>query len=296
MSTQSRDRKDRLFKVLFESSGLLCIAILLGIFAMLMYNTLAFFVSVSPLDFITHTQWNPESGAGSATFGLLPLLISTLLVTAGAMMIAIPLGVGTALYISGYTHGWVKNMLKPAIEMLAAVPSVVIGFLGIVIIGPGIASVFGLSNGLNALNGAVLLAIMALPTIITISEDALHGVPDSIKEASYALGANHWITLRKVVLPAARPGIIAAVMLGMGRAIGETMTVLMATGNSLSFPKGFFDSIRTITATIAIELGEVPHQTTHYYGLFAIALVLFLITMAVNMAAARITRRLRKFH
>jgi phosphate transport system permease protein len=290
MNSIRRIRTDIFFKYLFRVAGFACIAILLGIFIMLLYNAVAFFTKVRPFDFITATQWNPNN-----QFGLLPLLVSTLLVTFGAMVIAIPLGICTALFISEYTTGFVKNWLKPTIEMLAAIPSVVIGFLGIVVISPSISHIFGLSNGLNALNGAILLAIMALPTIITVAEDAIYAVPLSLKEASYGLGATKWATLKNVVLPAAYPGIIAAIMLGMGRAIGETMTVLMATGNSLAFPTGFFSSIRTITATIAIEMGEVPFQTTHYYGLFAIALILFLITMAVNILAERLANKIRKF-
>lgn len=180
--------------------------------------------------------------------------------------------------------------------MLAAIPSVAIGFLGIVLVGPGIAKIFGLANGLNALNGAVLLSVMALPTIITISEDAINAVPQSHREASLALGANKWETLFKVTIPAALPGLIAAVMLGLGRALGETMTVLMATGNAAVLPTGFLDSVRTITATIAIEMGEVPFQTTHYFALFAIAVVLFLITLAINLAGEYFVNRLRKFH
>jgi phosphate transport system permease protein len=164
-----------------------------------------------------------------------------------------------------------------------------------VIIGPGLAKLFGIQNGLNALNGSILLAIMSLPTIITVAEDAIHAIPSAYKEASLALGANKWETLFKVTIPAASPGLIAAVMLGLGRAIGETMTVLMATGNALAFPEGYLDPVRTITATIAIEMGEVPYQTTHYFALFAIATVLFLITLAVNIAGERIAKHYRKF-
>jgi phosphate transport system permease protein len=180
--------------------------------------------------------------------------------------------------------------------MLAAIPSVAIGFLGIVLVGPGLAHIFGIQNGLNALNGSILLAIMALPTIVTISEDAINAVPKSHREASLALGANKWETLFKVTIPAALPGLIAAVMLGLGRALGETMTVLMATGNAAAIPKGFLDSVRTITATIAIEMGEVPYQTTHYFALFAIAALLFLIALIVNLLGEYFANRLRKFH
>ena len=167
--------------------------------------------------------------------------------------------------------------------MLAAIPSVAIGFLGITLVGPGIAKLFGIQNGLNALNGSVLLAVMALPTIITISEDAINAVPKTYREASLALGANKWETLNKVTLPVAVPGLIATVMLGLDRALGEAMTVLMATGNAAVLPEGFLSAVRTITATIAIEMGEVPYQTTHYFSLFAIAIVLFLITLIINL-------------
>lgn len=259
---------------------------------MLVYNSVSFFLEVKPLDFFTGSQWNPGH---QGSYGVLPLIVSTLLVTLGAMLIAVPFGIFTAAYLSEFAGPRFKQILKPVIEMLAAIPSVAVGFLGIVIIGPGIAKIFGIQNGLNALNGSILLAIMSLPTIITVAEDAIHAVPASYKEASLALGADKWETLFKVTLPAAAPGIIAAVLLGLGRAIGETMTVLMATGNALAFPNGFLASIRTITATIAIEMGEVPYQTTHYYALFAIATVLFLITLLVNIAGEYIAKYYRKF-
>ncbi len=270
------------------------LALLGGILAMLVYNSFSFFLDVKPLDFITGMEWNPT--ANNPKYGMLPLILSTTLVTFGAMLIAIPLGIGTAAYIADYASPRVKNILKPTIEMLAAIPSVVIGFLGIVVVSPGIANMADLSNGLNALNGAILLAVMALPTIITVAEDAIHAVPKTYKEASYGVGATKWQTLRKVVIPAAAPGIIAAVMLGVGRAIGETMTVLMATGNASIIPSGFFDSVKTMTATIAIEMGEVPYQTTHYYALYALATVLFLMTLIANMLGEYFINRFRKYH
>lgn len=294
MKFSYRARTDSVTRIVFKTTGLVVIAVLGGIFVMLIWNTASFFLKVSPLDFITGSQWNPTGN--ETQYGILPLLVSTLLVTAGAMAIAVPLGIGTAAFLSDYASPRLKAFLKPAIEMLAAVPSVAIGFLGIVVLGPGIAQLTGASNGLNALNGAILLAVMALPTIITVAEDALHGVPKAYKEASFGVGATKWQTLTKVTIPAAAPGILAAVMLGVGRAIGETMTVLMATGNSSTFPKGFFHSVRTITATIAIEMGEVPYQTTHYYALFAIATVLFLITLAVNVTGEYFVNKFRKFH
>jgi len=205
------------------------------------------------------------------------------MVTLGALVIAIPIGIGVAAYLSDVAHWKVREIVKPIIEILAGIPSVVIGFLGIVLFGPAIAKVFGVSHGLNALNGSILLAIMALPTIISISEDSLSAVPRAYAEASLALGASRWQTLIRVRIPASLSGIIAAVMLGMGRAIGETMTVLMATGNAPAFPRGFLSSIRTLTSTIAIELGEVPYYTTHYYALFALGLALFMITFVVNL-------------
>jgi len=285
---------DRTVRLLVKTTGFLIITVLGGIFFMLLWNTVAFFLQIKPLDFITGTQWNPSGDP--AAYGILSLLASTCLVTLGAMVIAIPLGIGTAAFLSEYADKRLKSILKPAIEMMAAVPSVAIGFLGIVIVGPGIAGLTGQSNGLNALNGAILLAVMALPTIITVTEDALQGIPNTYREASYGVGASKWQTLIRVTIPAAAPGILAAVMLGVGRAIGETMTVLMATGNASAFPKGFFDSVRTITATIAIEMGEVPYQTTHYYSLFAIAAVLFLFTLAVNMLGEFFVNKYKKYH
>lgn len=294
METRRREFYNRLFKVIFKATGLTTILLLGGIFFMLMYNSISFFAQVKPLDFFTGIQWDP--GAKSGKYGILPLIVSTGLVALGSMIIAVPLGILTAVFLSEIAPKKVQAVLKPLIEMLAAIPSVAIGFLGIVLLGPGIAKLFGIQNGLNALNGSVLLAIMALPTIITISEDAINAVPKTYTEASLALGADKWQTLFRVTVPAAFPGLIAAVMLGLGRALGETMTVLMATGNASALPGGFLDSIRTITATIAIEMGEVPYQTTHYFALFAIAAVLFVITLAVNLLGEYFANRLRKFH
>ncbi|WP_373515794.1 phosphate ABC transporter permease subunit PstC [Persicitalea sp.] len=289
-----RERTDWLLNRIFKATGLLTIAVLGGIFFMLLYNSVAFFLDIDPVDFFTGSQWKP--GGESAGYSILPLLASTGLVALGSMAIAVPLGILTAAFLSELAPSHLQAILKPVIEMLAAIPSVAIGFLGIVLVGPGIATLFGLQNGLNALNGSILLAVMALPTIVTISEDAINAVPDSYREASLALGADRWATLFRVTLPAALPGLIAAVMLGLGRALGETMTVLMATGNASAMPRGFLDSIRTITATIAIEMGEVPYRTTHYFALFAIAAVLFIITLVINILGETLANRLRKFH
>lgn len=294
MSIKRRERTDWLLKKIFRSTGLVTIALLAGIFLMLLYNSIAFFIDIKPIDFFTGSQWDPGSVGGN--YSIAPLLVSTGLVTLGAMIIAVPLGIFTAAFLSELAHPKLKSILKPVIEMLAAIPSVAIGFLGIVLVGPWIANIFGIQNGLNAINGSILLAVMALPTIITISEDAINAVPLSHREASMALGATKWETIFKVTLPASLPGLIAAVMLGLGRALGETMTVLMATGNAAIMPSGFLDSVRTITATIAIEMGEVPYQTTHYFALFAIAVILFLITLSINLLGEYFANRLRKFH
>lgn len=291
MKTKQRENVDKVFKLVFKGTGLITIVLLGGIFFMLFYNSISFFLKISPLDFFTGSQWDPET-----KYSIIPLLVSTSFVAFGSMLIAMPLGILTAAYLSEFAPKKIQIFLKPIIEMLAAIPSVAIGFLGIVLLNPQLAHIFGIQNGLNALNGSILLAIMALPTIITISEDAINAVPQSHREASLALGANKWETLFSVTIPASVPGLIAAVMLGLGRALGETMTVLMATGNASAMPKGFLDSVRTITATIAIEMGEVPYQTTHYFALFAIAALLFIITLTVNLLGEYFANRLRKFH
>jgi phosphate transport system permease protein len=224
------------------------------------------------------------------------MLVSTIMVSVGALAIAIPLGIGTAAYLSDVASPRVREIAKPAIEILAGIPSVVIGFLGIVLVGPFIAKIFGTTNGLNAVNGSVLLAVMALPTIISLSEDALKSVPRSFEEASLALGASRWQTVICVKIPAAVSGISAACMLGMGRAVGETMTVLMATGCAIAMPKSFLDSVQTMTSTIAIELGEVPYNTTHYYALFAIGLSLFVITFVINMMSDIVLDKYRRVY
>ncbi len=283
---------DRAIKGLFFLAAFLSVMVLLGIFGMLLINGIKAFAVIRISDFFFGSDWNP-SAYGKPTFGILSMLVSTFLVTLGAMLIAIPLGVGAATYLAQVASEKTRLILKPIIELLAAIPSVVVGFIGIVMVGPLIARVFGLSNGLTALNGSILLAVMSLPTIITVAEDAIRAVPHNFIEGSYALGANQWTTLMRVTLPAAYSGIIAAVILGMGRAIGETMTVLMATGNALAMPHGFFDPVRTMTATIAIELGEVPYGTTHYYSLFAVGALLFIISLGINLIAENIAARYR---
>jgi phosphate transport system permease protein len=262
----------------------LVIIVLIGIFLLLVLTSIPAFKEISVLQFLLSGNWNPTSYV-SNTYGILAMVVSTFMVTFGALLIAIPLGIGAAAYLSDVANYRVREIAKPVIEILAGIPSVVIGFLGIVLVGPIIARIFHLPNGLNAVNGSILLAVMALPTIVSLSEDALNSVPKSYQEASLALGANHWQTIIRVKIPAALSGIIAACMLGMGRAIGETMAILMATGCAPAMPTSFLDSVRTMTSTIAIELGEVPYNTTHYYALFGVGLVLFIMTFIVNMAS-----------
>jgi phosphate transport system permease protein len=275
--------KERMIHGLFFLNGVLVLIVLAGIFVLLVVKSFPAFKEIPLGEFLLNTHWNPTASFVDPSYGIGSMLISTLIVSVGALLIAVPLGIGAAAYLSDVASGRVREIAKPVIEILAGVPSVVIGFLGIVLVGPAIARIFHLPNGLNALNGSVLLAIMALPTVISLSEDALRSVPKSFEEASLALGASRWQTLVRVKIPAALSGIIAASMLGMGRAIGETMTVLMATGCSIAVPASMLQSGQTMTATIAIELGEVPFNTTHYYALFGIGLVLFIITFIVNM-------------
>ncbi len=276
--------KERIIHWVFLVNGLMVVVVLLGIFGLLLFTSIPAFREIRIGEFLFSANWNPTSYVKPA-YGILSMLVSTFMVTIGALLIAVPLGIGAAAYLSDVATERVREIAKPVIEILAGIPSVVIGFLGIVLVGPFIAKVFGLHNGLNAFNGAILLAVMALPTIISLSEDALKSVPKAYQHASLALGASHWQTLVRVKIPAALSGILAAIMLGMGRAIGETMTVLMATGCAPAMPKSFLDSVRTMTSTIAIELGEVPYNTTHYYALFGVGLTLFIITFSVNMVS-----------
>ncbi|MCI4445053.1 MAG: phosphate ABC transporter permease subunit PstC [Candidatus Aminicenantes bacterium] len=285
--------KEKLIEKLLATSGLLVLMILASIFALLLITTIPAFKEINLKEFLTSSRWDPTSPE-KPEYGILSMVVSTLLVTAGALAIAFPLGLGVAAYLSDVANHKVREIVKPIVELLAAIPSVVVGFVGLTLVGPLIARIFKLSNGLNALNGSLLLAIMALPTIISISEDSLQAVPPSYVKASLALGANRWQSLVRVKIPAAISGITASFMLGLGRAIGETMTVLMATGNARSFPHGFLDSVRTLSANIAIELGEVPYYTTHYYALFALGLILFIMTFFINLTADLILEKQKR--
>jgi len=238
--------------------------------------------NVSLSEFISGKQWFPTTEP-IAQLGILPMIMGTLWVCLGAILLALPLGLSTAIYMSEVANHRVRNILKPVIELLAGIPSVVYGFFGLVIIVPLVQHTFKLSVGETALSGSIILAIMVLPTIITISEDALRTTPNAMREASLALGATKLQTIFRVVVPHSILGITAAVILGVGRVFGETMAVLMVTGNAAVMPHSFLQPIRTITATIAAELGEAPQGGLHYKALFALGCILFIITLITNM-------------
>ncbi|WP_129596353.1 phosphate ABC transporter permease subunit PstC [Methanohalophilus profundi] len=268
------------------------VVVLLFICIFLFRDGYLLFETSSFTGFITGSSWYTASTP--PRFGILPLLFGSFLVTAGAIAIAVPLGVAAAIYISELASPKIADLLKPFIEILAGIPSVVYGFFGLVVLVPLVKDIFNIPTGQTALTGSIMLAMMALPTIISISEDSINAVPQALKEGSLALGSTQWQTIYKVTLPAALSGISAAVILGVGRAIGETMTVLMVTGNMAiipGFPEGFLDPVRTMTATIALEMGEVPKGSPHFHALFAVGSVLFITTFIINMVADKIKRK-----
>ncbi len=278
-----RKIKEFIIEKLIFICGLASIFFVILIFLFLLKEGLAVFKAVTPLDFIFGKSWYPISEPPQ--LGILPLILGSLLVTAGAAIISIPIGVGCAIYIAEVAPAKTKEVLKAAIELLAAIPSVVLGFIGMVTLVPFIKKIFNLPTGLTALSGSIILAFMAMPTIVSIAEDALYSVPKSYKEGAFALGATHWQTIRRVMLPAASSGIVAAVMLGIGRVIGETMAVMMITGNAAVIPHSFLQPVRTLTATIAAEMGEAVVGSEHYFALFAVGIVLFIISFAINVTA-----------
>lgn len=237
--------------------------------------------------FLTGTVWRPNA----EIFGLVPLFVGTILVSLAATVIAIPIGIGCTIYLSEIAHPRIRGLLKPVIEVIAGIPSVVLGLFGLLILAPYISSFFGIGSGTNALNGAIMLAIMMIPIMVSLSEDAINSVPRSLREASLALGATRWETMRSVVLPAALSGIVAAIILSIGRAVGETMVVLMATGNSPQLTGDILQSVQAMTAAIAIDVGEVAGGSLHYHVLFAIGMVLFVMTLVINMIADYVMAR-----
>ena len=281
-----RELTERLIERLNQAAGLIMILFVVAIFAFLLRDSMPIFAKYPLRELLSGTRWAPTSDP--ERFGMLPLMLGSLYVTLGAMVIAVPLGLATAVFIAEVAPKPAQEFLKPTVEMLAAVPSVVYGFLGLLLVGPWLADVMDLPVGRFAGVGALILAFMAMPTIVSVSEDAIRAVPVALRENSLALGATRWQTIVRVVLPAGRSGIIASIMLGLGRAIGETMTVLMVTGNAAVMPQGLagmFKPVRTMTATIAAEMGETAYRTDHYYALFAVGLLLFVITFITNSIA-----------
>ena len=291
-----RGWREFLIERLIRLAGISTILIVGLIFFFLIREGLPTFLDI-PLRELFGSRWYPIEGQ----YGLLPLISGSLVVTLGSVLIAVPLGLLTAIYLGEIAPQWQREILKPLIEILAGIPSIVLGFLGWVALAPLIQQL-GAPTGLTAFTGSLILAYMALPTVISISEDALYAVPKEFRDSALALGATKWQTTIRVVLPAARSGLVIAVMLGIGRAIGETMAVMMVTGNAANIPQFgpamFFEPVRTMTATIAAEMGEVAQGTLHYNVLFGIGIVLFIMTFALNSVAGRLvgsqTARRRK--
>ena len=274
---------------LVKASGYSAIVFVALIFYFLLREGLPTLVEVQ-LSNLLSTRWYPIENY----FGILPLLTGSLIVTLGAGLVAVPFGIGTAIFISEIAPRWARELLKPLVEMLGGLPSVVLGFLGILVLSPYIRVLLNIPTGLTALTGSLLLGGIAIPTVVSIAEDALDSVPRSYREGAWALGATKWQTIWRVTLPAARSGVLTAVMLGVGRAIGETMTVMMVTGNAPVMATGLgalFSPVRTMTATIAAEMGEVANGSVYYHTLFFIGLVLFVISLIVNVTASAVVFR-----
>ena len=292
-----RERLHRIKELVIEMIIRLC-----GISAVVFVFGIFYFVfrEAAPLLFggldiqqlLGSSDWYPDSS--NPRYGAFALIAGTFSVTLLAMVIAVPLGLGAAVFVSEFTKGRTREVLKVVIELLAAIPSVVWGFIGLVILNPIIIDLFDTPIGLNVLNGAILLALMSVPIMVSIGEDALKAVPDSYREAAEAMGATRWQVTWRVLIPAARNGLLAAVLLGVGRAVGETMAVLMATGHAVHVPDSPLDSVRTITATIAAELGETAQGSPHYRVLFVLGSLLFLLTFLVNLTADLVIRGIRK--
>lgn len=279
----------KIIKYFLQSCGSLSIIIVLLIFLFLFKEAIPF-VGDPGIGELFHNVWNPVSFQ-KEEFGIVPLITGSIVVTLLAIIIAVPFGIIGAVYISEIATPREREFLKPFIEILAGIPSVVLGFFGLVVVAPFLKDLFGLNSGLNALTGSVLLAFMAIPTIMSISEDAIKSVPSVYKEASLALGASKLETIWKVIVPAGLSGIIASVMLGMGRVVGETMAVMMVTGNAPLITLNPFSSVRTMTATIAAEMGEVTIGSHHYMALFWVGIVLMLMTFLLNLISYKVLKK-----
>ncbi len=286
---------ERALEILIYLCGISAIVFVLGIFFFVFKEAFPVLGNshFSLSQFLFSEQWYPTSEVNKR-YGVLAMIAGTFSVTGLAMVISVPFGVGTAIYLSEFCGSRVRETLKVVIELLAAIPSVVWGFIGLTVMSRLIVKYTGAPVGVNVLNGAVVLALMSVPIIVSIGEDALKAVPDSYREAGLALGATRWQLVWRVLLPAAKNGLLAAVLLGVGRGVGETMAVLMATGHAVHIPHSIFDSVRTLTANIAAELGEAPAGSDHYRVLFLIGVLLFLMTFVVNLTADLIVRGIRK--
>ncbi len=291
-SGRHRRSKERNIRFLFLVVALASITTLFMIAVFLFVEGIPIFGKVSVTDFVFGKYWYPTDDPPD--FGIFPLILASVGVTIVSSLISIPLGVLTALYLAEGASARVREWVKPIVELLAALPSVVIGFFGMVIVAPFLQELLDIPTGLNLFNASLMLAFMSIPTICSISEDAIFGVPRELKEASLALGATHWETIARVTIPAAISGICTAVILGMSRAMGETMVVLMVAGGAAMIPASLFDPVRPMPASIAAEMAEAPFRSEHYHALFAIAIVLFLFTLAFNMIAEHISHRYRQ--
>ncbi len=285
---------ERIVEFLIRAGGLSSILLILAILVFILKESFPFIVNTFDFkEFFFSTEWYPASVV-KVRYGILALLVGTMMVTFLSMLIAVPLGLACAFYISEFCSPKLREVYKILIEFLAAIPSVVWGFIAIMMINPLIISTFDVPIGLNILNASIILALMSLPLIVSVGEDALRAVPETYREAAEAMGATKWEVATRVLLPAAKNGLMAAALLGVGRALGETMAVLMATGHSIQIPHSIFEPGRTLTATIAAELGESPKGGEHYQALFAIGLVLFLLSFIVNLSADYLIRGRRK--
>lgn len=279
-------------KVLLFACALVSFLTLGLVFIFLLGNSLPFFQGNDLWAFLTGKVWQPFSDYPS--YGVLPLLMGTILVSLVAALIAIPIGVGCTVYLSEIAHPRVKQVLKPVIEVLAGVPSVVYGLFAALVLSNWITDLFHPLARLNALNGALILSVMMIPILVSVAEEAMNAVPGSLREASLALGATRWETIRRVVIPASLPGIVAAIVLSVGRAVGETMAVIMATGSATQFTTSILDSVRPITAALAIDVPESVAGSMQYYSLFAVGLLLFVITFAINLIADYVLARYKE--
>jgi phosphate transport system permease protein len=288
----SRHLKEIIIKGIFAVFAFASVLILALIVIFLFREGIPLFKEVSSVDFIFGKEWYPTYDPPS--YGIWPLIIGSVIVTLFSCLLAVPLGVLSAVYVSEIAPASIKDIVKSIIELLAGLPSVVLGFFGMVVIAPFLQETFDLPTGLNIVNASVILAIMAVPTISSISEDALYAVPREFKEASYALGATKYETIAKVIVPAALSGISTAVILGMARAIGETMVGLMVAGGAAAIPESIFDSVRPMPASIAAEMGEAPFGGGHYHALFATGIVLFFMTMIFNIIADYISQKFKE--